>query len=84
MEAKGGTVTITSVSWATGSVLVEEAETPIAAIGDLTYLIGSGGVDNTDYDTDVVCTITFTFTHGALTAEGLTQDATLPIRIENA
>lgn len=73
------TVEITSVSWSVPVAITEEAETPADDIGGITYFVGSGGTNGTEYP--VTATITYSATE--LSATDLTQDQSLTLILEN-
>jgi len=72
------TVDITGVSWSIPAALTEEAETPASDVGGITYFVGSGGVNGTDYP----MTATITYSASELSATDLTQDQSLTLVLE--
>ena len=70
---------ITGVSWSVPVAITEESETPADDIGGITYFVGSGGANGTEYPV----TATVTYTASELSASDLTQDQSLTLVLED-
>jgi len=74
------TVQITEVSWSVPAAITEESETPNDDISGITYFVGSGGSNGTEYP--VTATVTYQVNQiNNLT--DCTQDQSLTLILEN-